>query len=181
VTVAERLVIMHVSAGNPFRRWPVPAFAAVAAGLVTREPACRILITCGPSEGDAAARVIAAARADLLETERARILSCGEFSLRELRALVERAALFIGGDSGPMHIASTSRVPIVSLYGPTLPARSAPWRAPVWPAKAVEIDGLPCRPCEQRVCVPGDFRCLTWIGPEQVLAAAEQALCPASR
>ena len=94
-----------------------------------REPSCRIIVTSGPSERAAADLVIAAARAELPERERDRILSCGEFSLSELRALVERAALYIGGDSGPMHIASTSHVPMVSLYGPTLPARSAPWRA----------------------------------------------------
>jgi ADP-heptose:LPS heptosyltransferase len=180
VRSADRLIVMHVSAGNPFRRWPIPAFAAVAAGLAAREPGCRILVTSGPSEGAAADMVIAAGRAGLPERERERILSCGEFTLCELRALVERAALYIGGDSGPMHIASTSHVPMVSLYGPTLPARSAPWRAPLWPARAVEIDGLRCRPCEQRVCVPGDFRCLTWIRPEQVLAAAESALSLAS-
>jgi predicted lipopolysaccharide heptosyltransferase III len=180
VNAADRLVIMHVSAGNPFRRWPIPAFAAVAVGLASRPAGCRVLVTSGPSEHAAANLVITAARAALPEAERERILSCGEFSLAELRALVERAALYIGGDSGPMHIASTSHVPMVSLYGPTLPARSAPWRAPQWPARAVEIDGLPCRPCEQRVCVPGDFRCLTWIRPEQVLAAADDALALAS-
>jgi lipopolysaccharide heptosyltransferase II len=180
VNSSNQLIVMHVSAGNPFRRWPIPAFATVAAGLANRDPGCRILVTSGPSEQAAADLVIAAARAGLAGPERQRILSCGEFSLSELRALVERAALYIGGDSGPMHIASTSHVPMVSLYGPTLPARSAPWRAPQWPARAVEIDGLPCRPCEQRVCVPGDFRCLTWIRPEQVLDAAKHALAMAS-
>ena len=53
------------------------------------------------------------------------MVDCGDFSLSELRALVDRAALYIGGDSGPMHIAATSHVPMISLYGPTLPARSA--------------------------------------------------------
>lgn len=176
VTGDDCLMIMHVSAGNPFRRWPIAAFAAVAAGLGARASDRRILVTSGPSERAAADQVIAAARAGLPESERDRILSCGEFSLSELRALVERAALYIGGDSGPMHIAATSRVAMVSLYGPTLPARSAPWRPPRWPAQAVEIEGLPCRPCEQRTCIPGDYRCLTWIRPEQVLDAAERAL-----
>jgi ADP-heptose:LPS heptosyltransferase len=67
-------------------------------------------------------------------------------------------------------------VPILGLYGPTLPARSAPWRAPLLIAEAVEVEGLPCRPCDQRVCVPGDFRCLTWLQPDQVARAAERAL-----
>jgi ADP-heptose:LPS heptosyltransferase len=108
-------------------------------------------------------------------SDRARLLS-GDFTLDELRALMDRAALYIGGDSGPMHIASTTTVPIVGLYGPTLPVRSQPWRAPQWPAEAAEIEGLPCRPCNQRVCEPGDFRCLTRLTPEHVLQAAERAL-----
>jgi ADP-heptose:LPS heptosyltransferase len=98
-----------------------------------------------------------------------------------VRGLVDRAALYIGGDSGPMHIASTSHVPIVGLYGPTLPVRSAPWRSSTWPSEAAEVDGLPCRPCDQRTCVPGDFRCLTWLTPEHVAAAAERALAATTR
>ncbi len=89
---------------------------------------------------------------------------------------MDRASLYIGGDSGPLHVAATSRVPIVGLYGPTLPARSAPWRDPRLRAEAMEVHGLACRPCDQRVCEPGDFRCLTTISPEQVAAAAERIL-----
>ncbi len=44
----------------------------------------------------------------------------GEFDLAELRALVERAAVYIGGDSGPLHVAATTPTPIVALLGPTL-------------------------------------------------------------
>ena len=144
---------------------------------VNRSPvSTRVIVTSGPSERSAAADVIRSARAQLAADETSRILDCGEFSLAELRALVDRASLYIGGDSGPMHIAATSRIPMVSLYGPTLAARSEPWRDPSLPAEAVEIQGLPCRPCEQRTCVPGDFRCLTQITPATVLAAATRAL-----
>ncbi len=181
VDPSAQLVVIHVSAGNPFRRWPIPAFAEVAASLVATNPARRILITSGPSERNAAAAVIEAARERLGPSTAAQVLACGEFSLSELRALTENAALYIGGDSGPMHVAATSKVPIVTLYGPTLPARSAPWRAATLPAEALEVLGLPCRPCEQRVCVPGDFRCLMWIRPDQVVAAAERALSHPSR
>jgi ADP-heptose:LPS heptosyltransferase len=176
VSAGHRLIVMHVSAGNPFRRWPVPAFASVAARLATDDDRHRIVVTSGPSEREAATAVIAAARASLAGGSAAHVLACGEFSLVELRALVERAALYIGGDSGPMHVAATSHVPMVSLYGPTLPARSAPWRAALWPAEAVEVQGLSCRPCEQRVCAPGDFRCLTQIAPDDVVQAARRAL-----
>jgi ADP-heptose:LPS heptosyltransferase len=73
-----------------------------------------------------------------------------------------------------MHVAATSQVPIVTLYGPTLPARSAPWRSASWLSAPVEVQGLECRPCDQRVCIPGDFRCLAWIEPRHVIEAAER-------
>jgi lipopolysaccharide heptosyltransferase II len=174
VSPADQLVVIHVSAGNPFRRWPATSFGDVAAALVSRHRTARMIITSGPSEHDAASQVIAHARGLLAPAEQSRILDCGDFSLSELRALVDRAALYIGGDSGPMHIAATSHIPMVSLYGPTLPARSAPWRAATWPSAAIEVHGLECRPCDQRVCAPGDFRCLIRIEPRQVIAAAER-------
>ncbi|MGE0448132.1 MAG: glycosyltransferase family 9 protein [Vicinamibacterales bacterium] len=166
------VVVVHVSAGNPFRRWPLPSFAEVGAALVTADSRVYVVVTSGPSEEDAAARVIEAARARVDQPARTRVVSCGELSLSELRALLETAALYIGGDSGPMHVASTSPAPMISLYGPTLPARSKPWRSPEVPAVAVEPASLPCRPCDQRVCVTGDFRCLTSIEPRTVIDAA---------
>jgi predicted lipopolysaccharide heptosyltransferase III len=170
------IVVVHVSAGNPFRRWPLEHFATLAVALAAGGSARRIVLTSGPSDRDAAAAVVADARQRLKPDERGRIVACGDFTLAELRALMDGAALFIGGDSGPLHVASTSRAPILGLYGPTLPARSAPWRDPSIRAEAVEVLGLPCRPCDQRVCAPGDFRCLTTIAPEQVAAAAEGLL-----
>jgi lipopolysaccharide heptosyltransferase II len=174
VEPTDRLVVVHVSAGNPFRRWPIGHFVRLVTALV-RDATSRVIVTAGPSERNAAERVIAEARAGLGEAG-AYVLSCGEFSLAELRALVDRAALFIGGDSGPLHIAATSTVPIVGLYGPTLPIRSAPWRDERWTTASIDAGELPCRPCHQRVCAPGDFRCLTWISPEQVIEAAIRTL-----
>jgi predicted lipopolysaccharide heptosyltransferase III len=171
----ERIVVMHVSAGNPFRRWPPEHFARVAADLARREPSRRIIITSGPSESGAADAIARTAQ-QLAGSAAAGIVRCGEFDLSELRALVGQAALFIGGDSGPLHVAATTSVPIVALFGPTLPERSMPWRSATAPAIAVDAGALPCRPCHQRSCVPGDFRCLTRIGPERVLAAAEHLL-----
>ena len=169
------IVVMHVSAGNPFRRWPAEHFASVAAGLVREESSRWIIITAGPSE-TSAADAIAAAAQQLAGAGARRIVRCGEFDLSELRALVGRAALYIGGDSGPLHIAATTDVPVVALFGPTLPERSMPWRRGGARAIAIDAGPLPCRPCHQRRCEPGDFRCLTRVEPERVLAAAEQLL-----
>ncbi len=169
-----RLAVIHVSAGNPFRRWPAEAFAALAAGLVTRDARLSVLLLSGPSEREAARKIGDRARA-AAGPSAARIVDRVELDLRELRAVLEEAALFVGGDSGPLHVAGTTPVPVVGLYGPTLPARSAPWRPPRYVTESVEI-ALPCRPCDQRRCEPGDYRCLGQVTPAAVLAAAERAL-----
>jgi predicted lipopolysaccharide heptosyltransferase III len=175
VSADAPIVVMHVSAGNPFRRWPVESFASVAAALVTRDPSRAVVLTSGPSEREAAdvAGDLARERAG---PAGARVLRIGEVSLTELRALVGRAALYIGGDSGPLHIAGTTRTPVVGLFGPTLAVRSMPWRDPALAAEAIEPGPLACRPCDQRRCEPGDYRCLTGTPPERVIDAAERLL-----
>ncbi|HUQ89878.1 MAG TPA: glycosyltransferase family 9 protein [Vicinamibacterales bacterium] len=170
-----RLIVLHVSAGNPFRRWPAASFAAAAATLAAEDASRRLIITSGPSES-AAAEMVADEARRLAGPAASRIVRTGEFDLAELRALVDRAVLYIGGDSGPLHIAATTRTPIVALFGPTLPGRSMPWRDPSIGAIAVDAGELPCRPCHQRACVPGDFRCLTAISPTMVVTAATALL-----
>lgn len=172
----DPLVVIHVSAGNPFRRWPAAHFVDLVTSLASGDALRRVIVTSGPSERDAAGRVIAEARARLGADAARRVPACGEFSLAELRALLDRASLYIGGDSGPLHVAATTGVPIVGLYGPTLPVRSSPWRAETCITESVDAGDLPCRPCDQRVCAPGDFRCLTSITPRLVVEAAERAL-----
>jgi ADP-heptose:LPS heptosyltransferase len=175
VAADGRVILLHVSAGNPFRRWPEHSFAELAAGLVTDHPNRWVLVTGGPSDREAATRVTERARA-ASGVAAARLVSAEDLSLPELRAAMDRAALFIGGDSGPLHVAATSDVPVVGLYGPTLAERSAPWRPQHLKTESIDVGTLPCRPCEQRVCVPGDFRCLTGISAATVRAAAERLL-----
>ncbi|MBI4885550.1 MAG: glycosyltransferase family 9 protein [Acidobacteria bacterium] len=170
---ADELVVLHVRAGNPFRRWPPEHFAALVAHLARRGPGRRFMLTSGPSDADAARAIVDEIRRSAAP---AAAVSHAQFDVAELRALAARATVYIGGDSGPLHIAATTRTPVVALFGPTLAGRSMPWRDPRWFAEALDAGPLPCRPCRQRECEPGDFRCLTRIGPERVAAAAERAL-----
>jgi ADP-heptose:LPS heptosyltransferase len=176
VTAAHQVVVVHVSAGNPFRRWPEESFTALVSGLASHSAERRVILSSGPSDREAAARIGAGARAALGGTAAGRVVDFGEFDLAELRALVSRSRLFIGGDTGPLHVAATTATPIVGVYGPTLGERSAPWRDPRIPTESLFVAGLPCRPCDQRVCAPGDFRCLTTLLPKDVLAAAERVM-----
>jgi lipopolysaccharide heptosyltransferase II len=172
----DQIVVLHVSARNPFRRWPESSFAEAAAGLVRGRNHRWVIVVGGPSDRDAAGRVIVLAHGLLDATDAARIVPGEGWSLAEMRALMDRASLFLGGDSGPMHVAATSDIPIVALYGPTVPDQWAPWRPRHLPTVAVDSGPLPCRPCDQRACAPGDFRCLTRITAASVREAAEQVL-----
>ena len=110
--------------------------------------------------------------------------SCGigEFDLAELRALIGRAALYIGGDSGPLHIAGTTTTPVVGLFGPTLAVRSLPWRDPAVPALGVEPGAAVLPPVRsthvraRRFPVPDGQT-----PPERVIEAAERALAHGPR
>jgi lipopolysaccharide heptosyltransferase II len=174
-TGAHAIIVIHVSAGNPFRRWPRESFESLVVALARGDPSRRIVLTSGPSDAAAAKAIADAARMHLGPLAAA-VPDVGEFDLGELRALIARAAVYIGGDSGPLHIAGTTTTPIVALFGPTLAERSMPWRDPRWFTEAVDAGPLECRPCRQRECAPGDFRCLTHIRATQVAAAAERAL-----
>jgi lipopolysaccharide heptosyltransferase II len=170
-TSDDPLVVIHVSAGNPFRRWPADAFVAMAVRVATEGR--QVVVISGPSDVLAASHIANAATQRL--TGAGRVLSAA-FDVAEIRALVSHAAVYIGGDSGPLHVASATATPIVALFGPTLVERSRPWRDPRWHTETIDAGPLPCRPCHQRTCEPGDYRCLTRIEPDRVADAAERAL-----
>jgi ADP-heptose:LPS heptosyltransferase len=169
------LVMVHVGARIAFRRWPPERFAETIDALARADGRTRFVVIAGPGE-DTAERVVADARTRLPASLRGHVVDPRSWTLDELQALASHAAVYIGCDTGPAHIAGTTNVPIVALYGPTLPETWAPWRPPGPVTIPLAVEGLPCRPCDQRVCEPGDFRCLNWIRPEQVVEAAIKCL-----
>jgi len=171
----DRLVLVHVGARIRFRRWPPERFAETIAAIAQADRRARFVVVAGPGE-DTAERVARDARGRLDRPLQSAVLDSRTWTLDELQALAARASLYIGCDTGPLHIAGTTTVPIVGLYGPTLSETWAPWRQPGALVIPLTVDGLPCRPCDQRVCEPGDFRCLNWIRPEQVVEAAIKCL-----
>ena len=175
VTAAHELIVIHPGAGNRFRQWPAASFAALAARLADADPARRVVLLAGPDDAPRTRRLAEDARSRIGPSAAGRVVSA-EFPLAGIPALVGRAAVYIGGDSGPLHVAGATTTPVVGVFGATLPEQSMPWRDPRWHAEAIDAGALPCRPCRQRVCAPGDFRCLTRIGVDRVAAAAERAI-----
>lgn len=164
-----KVVVLHVGAGNRFRDWGAENLAALA-GRLAKLQGVRVVLV-------GAAQDISRAEA-IQKTRPAEILSLtGNLHLIELQEVIARAVLFVGPDSGPMHIAATTRTPIIALFGPTLPAHFAPWRV-----RATLIEKpLDCRPCKQRRCLTEDFRCLCSITVEEVFEACIRLLQPTEK
>jgi heptosyltransferase-1 len=76
------------------------------------------ILNCGPGEATLALAAEAASEGA------AKTIKC---SITDLIALTRRAKLFIGGDTGPLHLAAALRVPVVAIFGPTDPARNGPY------------------------------------------------------
>jgi ADP-heptose:LPS heptosyltransferase len=88
----------------------------------------------------------------------------GRTTLRDLIGIFGRAHAAFGPDSGPMHIAAAVGTPVVSLWGATSAARSAPWGS----ADGVISGAAPCSPCYLKGCPIGRV-CMQHIGVEAVL------------
>lgn len=114
--LSERLAVLAPSAGWAAKQWPTSHFAALAQELA--QQGWTVLVN-NPGEHEPAATQVLAAAGGAASG-----ISCG---VAEFTALLRRAALVIGGDSGPVHLAATLGVPLIALFGPTDPARNGPW------------------------------------------------------
>ncbi|MGH9616066.1 MAG: glycosyltransferase family 9 protein [Acidobacteriaceae bacterium] len=112
----ERFVLMNPGAGWGAKRWPANRYAAVAAELAQMGYAT--IVNIGPGESQLAQAFSAG------DNPRAFPMSGG---IGELIACTRRASLFIGGDTGPVHLAAALGIPVVGIYGPTNPARNGPY------------------------------------------------------
>jgi heptosyltransferase I len=108
--------VLNPGAGWGAKRWPAERYGEVARGLA--KCGLRSIINYGPGEESLAREVEAASGGS------AAMMSC---SITELIALTRRAKLFVGGDTGPLHLAAALRIPAVGIYGPTDPARNGPF------------------------------------------------------
>lgn len=94
-------------------------------------------------------------------------------SLREMRALAAGAKVFIGLDSGPAHLASTTSVPMVVIFGPHLSAWYRPWRRD---KIAIIEKELPCRPCSEKKCALKKNLCILSITPQEIIKKVKEVM-----
>lgn len=150
--------ILNPGAGWGAKQWPAERYGAVARELEKND--MQSLVNYGPGEEGLAAAVEAASEGT------ARRVSC---SVSELIALTRRARLFIGGDTGPMHLAAALKIPVVAIFGPTNPARNGPFGT-----RSVVLRSANSSTSHARRREPEQG--LLEITPEEVVSAARQVL-----
>lgn len=173
-------VVIHPGGGSnpgatmPHKRWPADRYGSLARRLVQR--GVRVVLVGAPSDQAVVAQVKRAAGEGL---EGLYDLA-GRLTLGQLAALCEGADLFIGNDSGPLHLACAMGTPVVGLFGPTDPRRYGPytthgaalWAGPRCPS-AAQAGRL--RPCADPACT-AEPQCLADLSLEEVWTAVERPL-----
>lgn len=132
-------VAVHAGASFAGRRWQPERFAE-AIDRIAGETGLRVVLVGGPDESDTTAKIMAAAKTPVVNL-------AGALRLETLLALLKEARLFLGNESGPMHMAAAVGTPVVGLFGLTSPVRWAPVGVP-------SISLRPSMPCD---CVGGDL------------------------
>ncbi|MFV9503601.1 MAG: glycosyltransferase family 9 protein [Oscillochloridaceae bacterium umkhey_bin13] len=162
---AERAVLLHPGTGGPSKHWPLPHWIAVAETLAA-QPGLRLILTGGPDEVALAEQLAAQLSHPVLNL-------AGQTSLGQLTALQGRAALVLGVDSGPLHLALSQGTPTIHLFGPSDAQRFGPWGDPA--RHRVLRAGIACSPCGVFAHCPRGTagpECMAAISPGAVIAAS---------
>lgn len=138
--------------------WPPARFAEIANRLQLQADADIILF--GTASESSVSNAISA------EMRRPPVNLTGQTAIADLPALLSQCHLFLGNDSGAMHVAAAVGLPVVAVFGPTDPHGTAP----VTPRCTIVQEKPYCSPCFLRRC-PTDHRCMTKVTPDMVEAA----------
>ena len=165
IPAGSELIGFHPGARYPTRQWQPEDFAALGRTLLARRPRARLLIFGGPGEEELA-RGIASDVGD------PRAVPIVDTALRRFAALASLCKAFVVGDTGPLHVAGASGVPVIGLFGRSLPevtfvyppsAGNRAIYAKVW-----------CSPCVLDAC--DHMSCMRAISPEWVWDVVKETL-----
>lgn len=152
------LLAVHIGAGNAAKRWPTSSWRALVQRFL--DDGWRIVVVGGAED--------LALSAQLPVHDRLRNWA-GSLTVTQTTALLERADLFIGADSGPAHLAASAGTLSVVLFSGTNQPRQ--WRP--WSRHSLTLrHRVPCQPCHQKVCPLADHLCMSGLTPERVHRAA---------
>lgn len=163
-------VVIHPFSRWQFREWPLERFEKLAREIVS-SMAIDVVFVCDSKESERLAGLRNNARAE----RRIRFIAAHDIS--EAADVIAGASLFIGNDSGPVHLASLLQVPLVGVYGPADPV----FTAPTSPEGTFLYKRVSCSPCRQHSCTRPDQSCMTLISVAEVVRSVAARLQYPSR
>ncbi|MBU1355546.1 MAG: glycosyltransferase family 9 protein [Candidatus Edwardsbacteria bacterium] len=163
----DRVIGLIPTGGWACKRWPIDNYIAVAKAL-SSDPNNKILIFWGSPSEETDAKVI------LSVCQSSKLIP--RTSLRQMAALLSGCDLIIGNDSGPLHIATAFKIPVISFYGPTVPRSQGPWGQGHVVLQDKQLDCLGCN----RMDCP-DPKCMAGIPPDRVIKEAQRSLYNAGK
>lgn len=161
LTSGVPVVVLNPGATWETKRWGELNYARLNDALIRRYQV-RTLLTWGPGEEPLIQRVVRAT------TYTPAIAPAT--TLLQLAALLSRCSVFVGGDTGPLHLAAAVGTPTVALFGPSNPRRNGPYGS----GHVILHRQLPCSHCYQRSC--NHWECLPGIEVEMVVQAVGRLL-----
>jgi ADP-heptose:LPS heptosyltransferase len=164
----DQIVYANPTARWETKLWNIPSWAELADLLISRAGA-RVIFAGG--QGDLP--YILQIRKLMKEQP---VVAAGRLNLAEAVALMAVVDLYVGVDSGPMHIAAFSGTPVVALFGPTDPAKVGPYGDGHLVIRREDLDCLACR---KRSC--SDRKCLEGLSPETVFERALSMILPSRK
>lgn len=163
--VQSKIVVIHMGAGYPSKRWAASNFIELARQIQERGLATPVFI------GKDEEKELLDSATGSFKTKFVNLM--GRTDLGQLLEVLDRADLFIGNDSGPAHLAALLGKRAVVVFSGTNEFRNwAPWD----PRVRIIVHPVPCSPCEERVCPLERQICLERISFGEVLHAVEEML-----
>ncbi len=162
ITLMRPVICVHPGAGKIYKQWTLAGFAEVCDWLSSE--GFDVILVGGEKDRSNVQEIKAMTKASPYDLS-------GKLSLGELISLCKISSLYIGNDSGPMHIAAAVGIPVVALFGPSDEKRWYPFSK-----DSIVLRGeAPCEQCKGKHC-QYEFRCIKNLSVDRVRAAVEEIL-----
>ncbi|MBU0683419.1 MAG: lipopolysaccharide heptosyltransferase II [Candidatus Omnitrophota bacterium] len=158
----DTLIVLHPASSNPAKMWSKESYARLIKYLKVRLN-CVVALIGSREEKNLVNDIVTKCEEEVIDFS-------GELNLKQLISLLKRAKLFIGNDSGPMHMAAALDVPVVAIFGRKIPGVS-PGRWRPWGDKHIVFHkDAGCVTCYDREC-PHGYKCLKAVTVDEVFEA----------
>ncbi len=155
-------VVIHHSSGWKYRNWPLEKYFILAKKIINSTKYNIAFIGTGDENF----------QTDVMKNHQNRIAKIFSNDLNKIINTIKRSALFIGNDSGPLHLATALGIPSIGIFGPATPALTSPRSNNNYYFHEM----AECCPCDQIKCIKPDNPCINFIEVEEVYNKAIKLL-----